>query len=252
MSFRYGLQTYLANPEQEGVIFHDERVVIIRDLFPKALRHYLVLPRAKPLTYKHPVDGLADSAVYHEMDEYVEKAKDMIVEDLTKQGYIEENAAAQETFRNTFIKAGVHSIPSMANLHVHVITQDFHLDRMKHKKHYNSFTTPFFKEFDDLRPSTPDNYLSPASDADSHSDGLLEGLIMSKPSKDKKARPSRNLDYQHLEALIKSTPLKCVYCGKNFGNQFKPLKQHLAEEFSRKFGKQASLNSSEPKKQATL
>lgn len=235
MSFRYGLNAYIKNPEHELVLFHDDDYIIMKDGFPKALRHYLVLPRSSPLTYKHPVDGMADLEVYHRTEDYVEKAKDMIVEDLVKEGYIEDNAQAKEVFRTTFIRAGAHSIPSMANLHIHVITQDFYLERMKNKKHYNSFTTLFFIDFQDLKPSTPPGHLSPASDSDSHSDRLLEGLILRPPSKEKKARPSRNLDHKHSDTIIRTAPLKCTYCGKSFGSQFKALKDHLLEEFSRKF-----------------
>lgn len=32
----------------------------------------------------------------------------------------------------------------MACLHLHVISQDFESPHLKHKKHWNSFTTPFF------------------------------------------------------------------------------------------------------------
>ncbi|PSK41205.1 hypothetical protein C7M61_000880 [Candidozyma pseudohaemuli] len=243
MSFRYALGKYITNPEQDLVAFHDDDYVIMKDGYPKALRHYLVLPRNESLTYKHPVDAMADSAVYYETEEYVEKTKDMIVADLVKEGYVEDSPIAKEKFRNTFIRAGVHSVPSMAHLHIHVITQDFHLERMKNKKHYNSFTTLFFIDFLDLRPATPTDHLSPDSDADSHSDGLLEGLIMSRPPKEKRARPSRNLDYSSKERILRTSPLKCVYCGKTFGNQFKALKEHLAEEFSRKYS--ASYISSE-------
>lgn len=234
MSFRYALGTYITNPKQDLVVFHDDDYIIMKDAYPKALRHYLVLPRAESLTYKHPVDGMADSKVYYETEEYVEKAKDMIVADLVKEGYVEDSLIAKEKFRNTFIRAGVHSVPSMAHLHIHVITQDFYLERMKNKRHYNSFTTLFFIDFLDLRPAIRTDDLSPDSDADSHSDGLLEGLMMSRPPKEKKARPARNLDYSSKEKILRTSPLKCVYCGKTFGNQFKALKEHLAGEFSQK------------------
>ena len=38
----------------------------------------------------------------------------------------------------------------MKNLHVHVITKDFHSIKLKNKKHYNSFNTSFFIEYDQL------------------------------------------------------------------------------------------------------
>lgn len=41
-------------------------------------------------------------------------------------------------------KLGYHAIPSMSQLHMHVISQDMISDCMKTKKHYNSFTTNYF------------------------------------------------------------------------------------------------------------
>ncbi|PKI85872.1 hypothetical protein MVES_000357 [Malassezia vespertilionis] len=37
------------------------------------------------------------------------------------------------------INAGFHSVPSMRHLHMHVISDDFMSERLKHKKHYLSF-----------------------------------------------------------------------------------------------------------------
>lgn len=48
------------------------------------------------------------------------------------------------------IKKGFHAVPSLDNVHLHVITNDFVSDRLKNKKHYNSFTTDFFVLFDDV------------------------------------------------------------------------------------------------------
>ncbi|KAF9944390.1 hypothetical protein BGZ70_004692 [Mortierella alpina] len=41
-------------------------------------------------------------------------------------------------------KMGFHAIPSILQLHLHVISQDFCADALKKKQHWNSFTTPFF------------------------------------------------------------------------------------------------------------
>jgi len=42
------------------------------------------------------------------------------------------------------IRLGYHSIPSLTPLHLHIISQDFDSPALKTKKHWNSFTTPFF------------------------------------------------------------------------------------------------------------
>lgn len=45
---------------------------------------------------------------------------------------------------------GFHAIPSLEPLHMHVISKDFDSDRMKIKKHHNSFRTDFFITSDAL------------------------------------------------------------------------------------------------------
>lgn len=41
-------------------------------------------------------------------------------------------------------------VPSMRQLHLHVISQDFDSKHLKHKKHWNSFTTAFFRDSVDV------------------------------------------------------------------------------------------------------
>jgi len=41
-------------------------------------------------------------------------------------------------------KLGFHALPSMSQLHMHVISEDFNSPSLKNKKHWNSFTSPFF------------------------------------------------------------------------------------------------------------
>lgn len=69
-------------------------------------------------------------------------------------------------------------------------------ERMKHRKHYNSFKTPFFIGIDDF----------PIAEDDVRRHPGREGYL--------------------------GSDLKCWRCGKNFGNAFAKLKNHLAEEFS--------------------
>jgi len=45
---------------------------------------------------------------------------------------------------------GFHSLPSMAQLHLHILTDDFNSEWLKTKKHWNSFTSPFFLPLDDV------------------------------------------------------------------------------------------------------
>ena len=42
------------------------------------------------------------------------------------------------------LRAGFHAVPSMRQLHLHLISQDLDSPCLKHKKHFNSFATSFF------------------------------------------------------------------------------------------------------------
>lgn len=232
MSFKYALLKYITHPQNHQVLFYDDNATIIQDAFPKSYRHYLVLPRDLGLTVKHPLDAFKNPNTYDEVSFYVEKAKQMLVESAVESKLIPDLEFDRKKFKNLFVKAGVHSIPSMSNLHIHVISQDFNLARMKNKKHYNSFATDFFVEFEKLDPGDGDSkrqdYLDPL---DSESDWEIDDLQMDKERKSTKLER----DIKVLEGYIKDTPLKCVYCQKLFGNKFSLLKAHLTEEFGRRF-----------------
>jgi aprataxin len=49
----------------------------------------------------------------------------------------------------TSLRIGFHAVPSMSQLHLHLISTDFLGSGLKNKKHYNSFTTPFLVPIDD-------------------------------------------------------------------------------------------------------
>jgi aprataxin len=66
---------------------------------------------------------------------------------------------------------------------------------MKHRKHYNSFATEFFIPIEDF-PLAKD---------------------------DPRRHPSK--------AGYLDEDMKCWRCGRNFGNKFARLKEHLADEF---------------------
>lgn len=220
--FRHALQTYIDNPTQPRVLHHTDDVVIIEDAYPKALRHYLVLPRSPTLTLLHPLEAFRlHPEAYLVVEAGVEKAKDMVVDLVVKAGYIDDDAVARATFRNNYIRAGVHAEPSLANLHVHVITQDFCLARLKNKKHYNSFTTAFFVDFSVLATLTPTPVQSSSDDDFVPTPGKL--VIQSlKPLKRAAPKYSR------------SGAMTCVHCGRKF-NAIPPLKAHLREEFESRY-----------------
>ena len=48
------------------------------------------------------------------------------------------------------LRVGIHAHPSMNHLHVHVLSRDMHSPCLKHRKHYNSFNTPFLIDVADF------------------------------------------------------------------------------------------------------
>ena len=123
-----GLLAAMEDPKQ--VVESDELCVTIKDAFPKARHHFLVLPREKISNLK----SLTSSHL-----------------DLLKHVYDRGRAQAAKittTEPGVQFRYGYHAVPSMARLHMHVISQDFDSPCLKHKKHWNSFTTDFFMDAD--------------------------------------------------------------------------------------------------------
>jgi aprataxin len=92
------------------------------------------------------------------------------------------------------IITGIHAVPSMNHLHVHVMSRDMVSDRLTRSAHYNSFQTSF------LVP--------------------LEKFPLAKDD------PIRQLGHGPWHAV----DLVCWRCKKNFGNKVTKLKAHLEEE----------------------
>ncbi|CAL8470785.1 g10327 [Coccomyxa elongata] len=109
----------------------DEQCVLVLDKFPKARHHALVMPRCTNL---HDISSLTAEHVAL-LDHMEAVAKDWMSEKHSESGFM----------------LGFHSIPSMSHLHLHVISKDFDSPQLKHKKHWNSFTSPFFKQLDAVR-----------------------------------------------------------------------------------------------------
>lgn len=217
---RNGLGIYLANPSSfpaTRVIFHSPTAVAINDMFPKATVHCLLLPRSPAHNLLHPFEALADPPFLAQVREDAAKLKDLTAKEL--QRILGQHSAA-EADRNAVlngeqeplvgerdgtvvlprgrdwmreIKVGVHAVPSMNHLHIHVFSRDMHSEKMKKRKHYNSFTTDFLVPLDDF----------PLAEDD--------------PRRHQGKWPER--------------PMLCWRCGKDFGNQFQKLKEHLEVEF---------------------
>lgn len=214
-SGRSALGAYIRDPVSfpSIVVTHNSNFVTIRDLYPKSLIHLLVLPRAQDKTNLHPFDALnnSDPAFLTSVRAECAKAKRLAASELRRQlgKFSQQDQAREAALSNkpppdilpegrdweSTILVGVHAVPSMSNLHIHIISQDRHSEAIRHRKHYNSFSTPFFVPLDDF----PLN------------------------KQDARRWPGR-------EGYLKRD-FVCWRCGRDFGNRFQSLKAHLTEEF---------------------
>ena len=128
-----GLLKVLEDPTADpAVIYLDEEVIA---KYPKAKHHYLVMPR--DTRYQSIRDlTVTDLPLLKRMESIANK----LVHDIN-----DENDAPLLQYRY-----GFHAVPSMNHLHMHVIYQDFDSSCLRHKKHWNSFTTTFFVPLEEM------------------------------------------------------------------------------------------------------
>jgi len=213
---RRGLGAYIAHPEAfppTRVIYSTPDVVAIHDLYPKAAVHCLLLPRSPAHALVHPLDALSSDAAFLALVRAeAAKLRSLVAGELRRLfGEVSRSEAPRTAVRlgavdlapgeemprgrdwEAEVKVGVHAQPSMSHLHVHVLSRDMHSVCMRHRKHYNSFNTPFLVELDafPLAPGDPRRHPRGWSDVG----------------------------------------LKCWRCGKGFEHRFKALKDHLEVEF---------------------
>ncbi|KAI1314601.1 hypothetical protein EDD11_001944 [Mortierella claussenii] len=148
--------------------------------------HMLVLPRKRI----EKLDKLAGSDGIRTVNQLVDRAN-WLLERLKK-----------DSPHLTF-KMGFHVIPSILQLHMHVISQDFCSDALKKKHHWNSFTSRFF--------ISPDQVIKTLQERHT--------FTLTKKELD---------DY---EGLLKM-PLKCNQCNESPKNM-PALKKHLEQHFFR-------------------
>ncbi|KAJ7950009.1 transcription factor bHLH [Quillaja saponaria] len=134
-SWAQALHRIAIHPErhEDDVLEISEDVVVLNDLYPKAQRHLLVLARTEGL------DSLANVR-----KEHLQLLKKMHAVGLL---WAEKFLRADGSL---VFRLGYHSVPSMRQLHLHVISQDFDSKHSKNKKHWNSFNTGFFRDSVDV------------------------------------------------------------------------------------------------------
>lgn len=193
-------------------MYYNDDFVVIQDMFPKSTVHLLLLPRDPEKTRLHPVEAFDDAKFLEKVKLEVNKVRTLAAGELRRKygkysggDRVRQEALDAEPPLETLpvgrhweqeIMCGIHAHPSMNHLHVHVISVDRYSDRLKHRKHYNSFSTPFFIDINDF----------PLTEEDPRRDPDRQGYLR--------------------RSLI------CWRCGRDFGNQFTALKRHLEEELN--------------------
>ena len=111
----------------ENILKQDDHVVIIRDKYPKSTHHYLTIPKEK-INYLTDLDSSHIGLLKH---------MSLFAEEYIKSLFSVGSKAVE-------VLMGFHAIPSMQQLHMHVISTDFRGAGLKTKKHWNSFNTNYF------------------------------------------------------------------------------------------------------------
>lgn len=114
-----GLIVTMKDPE--SIILEDDQTVTIKDKYPKAKHHLLVLCK----------ESIPSIFALNKSHLPLLKHMKSVADKLCKM------------YNDTF-KIGYHSVPSMQRLHMHIISDDFISPCLKTKIHWNSFTTEFF------------------------------------------------------------------------------------------------------------
>ena len=193
------------------MVYYNDSFVAINDLYPKSSVHCLILPRSEKHTHLHPFEAFEDAEFLAAARVEAKRLKSMVAKELQrKYGTSSKQDEPREAILNGEVDAdelpegrdwemevrvGIHARPSMSHLHIHVISLDRHSECLKHKKHYNSFATPFFVDLEDFPLAEDDVRRHPEKE------GYLQG------------------------------DMKCWRCGRNYGNRFARLKEHLEMEF---------------------
>ena len=213
---RNGLLPYIVKPESfpsSLIIRYTEHSVLIRDAYPKSLLHLLLLPRDQSKYNLHPHTAFADPAFLALIRSESKESLQLATSELSRllsptsvscKARIE--AMESDTPPSELppgrdftkeLRVGIHAHPSMNHLHLHIISLDMSRDSMKHRKHYNSFNTNFFIPLEDF----------PLADDDER----------------------RQVSYQNANL---GKDFECWRCHRRFGNKFKELKAHLADEYA--------------------
>ncbi|KAH9035381.1 HIT-like domain-containing protein [Lactarius pseudohatsudake] len=130
---------------------HTKHTLTIFDAYPKALFHFLVLPRLSA-----DESDLADLRTLlrrHASGPGAGETLRVLADEAARlRGVVEEEMRARYGFAWD-VWVGFHAVPSMEHLHLHVISSDLTAPALKTKRHYNSFSprTGFFVPLAEVR-----------------------------------------------------------------------------------------------------
>ena len=153
--WKRGLVDIASSPEgKDGVISFDDELVVMRDKYPKGRVHLLVLARdvalqAGPSALRHEHASLLERMASAGRAAAAKEIETLDAREGQSGGGGGGGGGGDAISRRTF-RLGFHAVPSMSQLHLHVVSQDLRGDGMKHRKHWNSFATDFFRDVDDV------------------------------------------------------------------------------------------------------
>lgn len=206
-----GLGPYTTDPasfSQSRVLYFNDKFTVIRDLYPKASVHLLILPRDAERNLKRPQDAFDDPDFLNECREEEAKVRQIVADELQRKfgSFSASDRARVEAMEavdlpdklpagrdwSKEVISGIHANPSMSHLHIHVLSRDMVSEPMKKRNHYLSFTTDFLVGLEHFPLANNDH----------------------------------RRDYKHFPV-----DMYCWRCGQNFQNKMAKLKVHLEEEF---------------------
>jgi aprataxin len=124
-------------------VYKDDDLVCIRDKYPKARFHLLLIPLITD-------DNKKKFTKVEQLITVLPRPIEFLKKMLNISNKIVSNLPKPTDCTSLSFKYGFHSIQSMNPLHMHIISEDFHSDCLKTKKHWNSFNTSYFVELNEL------------------------------------------------------------------------------------------------------
>ncbi|KAJ1920986.1 aprataxin-like protein [Tieghemiomyces parasiticus] len=232
------LEHYARYPEKhpQEVLYADDDTVVIYDKYPKAWFHFLVIPR-QPVRDIYDLDPMVDIPLVHTL---VARAG-RLIRHLQTQPSFPPRALAPSQYDGPIaphhptpthaaltaandkgegyladprlyrFRLGFHTLPSLPQLHLHVISDDFMGPMMKSQSRWNTFATPF------LRP--PEVVLEELE--------KLREASLAGPDDSGGRQPARIVRDRAREADFFHLPMVCLFCHKEQPNFRAHRDEHL-------------------------